>query len=104
MIRRFGMILLAIILALASALLIFVTWFAVTLVFDGINASMMRFESEPPEGWEYWRRREFNEALPGLVLLGSISIVLAILLGYCWTRLWKRSRARSPRIDRVDGC
>ena len=55
------------------------TWFLYTVVSDGISAKMMTFESEPVEGYDYWRSNYRNAALKGWAIP---MVIAALVLGY----------------------
>jgi hypothetical protein len=87
-------------LTLSSLLIVGVTWLVFSLVSDGFRASLMRFEGEPPEGWEYWRRKEFYEALPANAAFALMMLILAYFVGRGWWRwslnLHKNWNTRRP--------
>ena len=40
-------------------------WFVGGIISDGIDSKLMTFESEPKEGWDYWRSKYRAEAIKG---------------------------------------
>jgi hypothetical protein len=64
-------------------------WFVVTWPFDGINASMQRFENEPAEGWDYWEHKAFMEALPGTIVVWSAAALIGAVLLWMWIKWFK---------------
>ncbi len=83
--RSFGCILLAFV---GSAFLIALALFITQVVFDGMDANLMRFEGEPAQGMEYWRNAELRKAMPNLVVLWSLTACLVVLV------LWLASKKR----------
>jgi multidrug efflux pump subunit AcrB len=67
-------------------LVVMIAWFFYTIVRDGISAQMMTFESEPSQGWEYWRSMYRNEALRGWA---APMVFTALVLG---TLVWGAGR------------
>ncbi len=75
--------------AIITALLIGLAFFLTQMSFDGMDANLMRFESEPPEGMDYWRKEELKNAMPSLVTLWSATACIAAFV------LWLAFRRRS---------
>ncbi len=51
---------------------------------EGFSSSLgSMFESEPKEGWDYWRNKKLKEILPEWILCGSIALL--ILGGLLWS-------------------
>lgn len=87
----------ALVLTICTFLIVGFTYGVYSLAADGARASLMRFEGEPPEGMEYWRRKELYEALPGLVGFGLMMTALAVVVGLGWFRLCRDlSKDRKP--------
>ena len=80
----------AVILTIATAVLIGITWVAIDFTMSGINAWLMRFESEPPEGWTYWRLQALKRSLPGNALVALVIIAIAFFISRAWYRLLRR--------------
>jgi len=59
----------------------------IDVVDEGIMHEMTRFESEPKEGWDYWRGKVIREALPSWIVAGSIWLSV---FGFVLWRAWKR--------------
>lgn len=65
-------------------LLVFYVLFDV--VREGFSSSLgSMFESEPREGWDYWRSKKIKEILPEWILSGSIAVL--ILGTVLWTMI-----------------
>lgn len=77
-------------LLLASVLLLVCTWFVVEMVRDGISARMMTFESEPQEGWDYWRWYYIKRTLFDNLTTWGVFAALWAFLCWGWIRLLKR--------------
>jgi|688.fasta_scaffold58110_4 hypothetical protein len=84
--RNFGCIVGA---AIGTALLIRLAFFLTQMALDGMDANLMRFESEPPEGMDYWHKEELQNAMPGLVTLWSATACIAAFV------LWLGFKRRS---------
>ena len=81
-----------VVLLTASAALLLITWFCVAMFRDGLSAKMMTFESEPIEGWNYWRWFFIKRSMPGsLIGVGTIA-ALWVWLGYGWVRIAMAAR------------
>jgi hypothetical protein len=59
----------------------------IDVIDEGIMHEMTRFESEPKEGWDYWRWKAIREALPSWIVAGSIWLSA---FGFVLWRAWKR--------------
>jgi hypothetical protein len=84
--RRIGCIAFAFV---GTVLLIGLAFFLTQIAFDGMDANLMRFESEPVEGMDYWRKAELHEAMPGLVTLWSLTTCIAAFV--IWLAFKRRS-------------
>ncbi len=73
--RAANVVLAILLLALAVALII-VLGVAIGVIDEGMMHEMNIFESEPPEGRDYWRWKAIKEALPSWILCGSIWLSL----------------------------
>lgn len=76
-------------LLLFSVVLVGATWFCTDLAFDFITDSLLRFESEPPEGFAYWEDKAFREQLPGLLGVWGIALAVGsyiLWLWICWIK------------------
>lgn len=61
-----------------------VSLFCFSIVSDGIDAKLMRFESEPAEGRDYWEQKYHTEALKGWAIPILLTAgTLFLLLGSC---------------------
>jgi hypothetical protein len=88
--RRFLTTLHAAALTFATLLLISATWFVVSVVKEGRRSFFWKFESEPAEGWDYWRQRQLHENMLGDIVFGLIVTALFILIGWGWYRFWRK--------------
>lgn len=75
---------------LALLVIILLTVFLTRLTFDGINANMLHLEGEPKEGWQYWRDKELDDALPQLLALWTLSASSGAFL--LWWMLKRRAK------------
>ena len=75
--RSIGCIAIAVV---GNALLIGLAIFLTQVVFEGMDANLMRFESEPAEGMDYWRKAELQKGMPGLVVLWGSTACIAIFV------------------------
>jgi hypothetical protein len=51
-----------------------------SLVNEAIDSSLLRFQSEPEEGWDYWRQIEKNKRL-GDIYLTVLILISPIIIG-----------------------
>lgn len=59
----------------------------IDVIDEGIMHEMTRFESEPKEGWDYWRWKAIREALPSWIVVGGAWLSI---FGFVLWRAWKR--------------
>lgn len=64
--------LLVILLLAIAASLVVIAFVAIDIIDEGLTHSMTIFESEPKEGWDYWRWKAIKEALPSWIIAGAI--------------------------------
>lgn len=77
-------ILLLVLLAIAVALVLAAA-LAIEVIDEGLMHDMTIFESEPKEGWDYWRWKSIKEALPSWIVGGSIWLALfSVTLYYAY--------------------
>lgn len=92
-------------LLMASIFIVFLSWFVYNLMSDGLAANMMRFESEPSQGWDYWRWYFIKHSLGGVFVAAAIILALAGLVMWGWISLvrdlTRQSDHRVRSRDRV---
>lgn len=83
-------------LLLASILLAIITWLTVESIQNGISAHLTGFESEPQEGWDYWRWFFIKRNLTGILIALSTLVALWVFVGWGWLRLCKMHWRKFP--------
>ena len=68
-------VLLLVLLALAAALVIAAA-VMIDVIDEGLMHNLTTFESEPKEGWDYWRWKAIKEAMPSWIICGGIWLSL----------------------------
>jgi|UniRef100_UPI003783517E hypothetical protein len=66
-------------------------WLVVDLAAEGISSRAIAFDySTPIEGWEAWKRTQWMNAMPGLVLVEAVIGTLVFVLLVILRRLLRR--------------
>jgi len=74
--------------ALLIVVLLFVGWFAITLVDDGISSEAMTYEHATlTEGWDAWKQARWVRALPELAIIEGVIVTLVLWLGLVLRRV-----------------
>jgi hypothetical protein len=75
--------LVAVLLLAVAAALVVVLFEMIDVLDEGLMHTMTAaFESEPKEGWDYWRWKAIKEALPGWIMAGAIWLSLFVPIVY----------------------
>lgn len=56
----------------ATAVLFGISWLACSVLLGSIDAQLMRFESVPKEGWDYWWWDAFYGHMPIMILMSFV--------------------------------
>ena len=63
-------------LSIALLFVLLLMWLSYCAIDNGISADLMGFESEPAQGWSYWRwvfiKRRFGEIFSNIGILGML--------------------------------
>jgi hypothetical protein len=74
-----------------------VAYFLFDIARDEFNSSLSsRFESEPREGWQYWKEKEIKENLLEWAIGGIIAFCVLGLLAWSIIRSARRIRSSLP--------
>jgi hypothetical protein len=95
---KFGMEM--ILLLLKSILFLFliaVAYILFDIAREGFNSSLgSMFESEPIEGWQYWKGKEIKESLPEWIIAGFVAFAVLGTLAWSMIRSIQRIRLSVP--------
>jgi len=83
--------------------LLLISWFLYTVVRDGISDKLMTFESEPSQGWDYWRDQYRNAALRGWAVPMAIAAMAFVALAWLIRSTAHEIRACFTNSDIVKG-
>jgi hypothetical protein len=85
-----------VVLLLLILFLLFLGWMVLDLVAEGISSRAIAWDSSTPsEGWDVWRRTQWMNAAPELLLVEAVIGALIFVLMIFLCRLFRRS----PKID-----
>ncbi|MFN0077574.1 MAG: hypothetical protein ACKVY0_13975 [Prosthecobacter sp.] len=80
-----------VVLLVLIVILLFLGWFVIELVEDGISSSAMTYEhSTPIGGWDEWRRDRWVNAAPELLLVEGVIGIFIFPLLIILRRLFRR--------------
>ena len=71
--------------------LLFLGWLVLDLVAEGISSRAIAFDyATPREGWDAWKRTQWMNAAPELLLVEAVIVALICVLGVLLRRLFRR--------------
>lgn len=71
---------------------------SIEVIDEGLMHDMTIFESEPREGWDYWKWKSIREALPAWIICGSVWLAF---MGATLFMLWRSAKNVFARASRV---
>lgn len=86
-------------LSVATLFVLLLAWLEFTLVSNGLDATLMGFESEPLQGYNYWRWFFIKRNLFGIAAPAGIIAILAGVVLWGWVA-FVRDFARGRYIER----
>jgi hypothetical protein len=65
-----------------AVVLVIIAHEAIDIIDEGLMHKMTIFESEPKEGWDYWKWKAIKEALPSWIICGTAWITVTGFILY----------------------